>query len=109
MFKDQTLGYDVLFISYKVGSEGLNLIEANNVIFCENWWNPVVLQQAKARSYRIGQKNIVNTWSIVIRNSIEEKIEAICKQKLKLIDDFLISKKKFSSKLDAATLGMILK
>lgn len=109
MFKNKSLGYDVLFISYKVGSEGLNLVEANNIVMCENWWTPVVQQQARSRAYRIGQKNIVNVWSIIVKNSIEEKIDEICSQKLRLIDDFLISKKKFSAKLDAATLGRIIR
>lgn len=101
--------YDILFISYKVGSEGLNFTEATNIIMCENWWTPVVEQQAKARSHRIGQSNTVNIWKMVCNNSIEERIEKICREKLSLIDDFLISKKKFSSKLDSQTLGNILR
>ena len=109
MFKDKSLGYDVLFISYKVGSEGLNLVEANNIIMCENWWTPVVQQQAKSRAYRIGQKNKVNVWNIIVKNSIEDRINKICREKLKLIDDFLVSKKKFNMKLDAATLGRIIR
>ena len=109
MFKDHKLGYDVMFISYKVGSEGLNLVEANNIIMFENWWCPSTKQQAKFRSYRIGQKNEVNIWNLIVKNSIEEKIEAICQEKLKLIDDFLISKKKFSTKMDAATLGRVIR
>lgn len=109
IYKDKNLDHDIMFISYKVGSEGLNLVEGNNIIFFEGWWSPSVKQQAKARCHRIGQENEVNVWNLIIKNSIEEKIEAICREKLKLIDDFLISKKKISTKLDAATLGRIIK
>jgi SNF2 family DNA or RNA helicase len=109
MFKDPTLNYNVMFISYKVGSEGLNLVQANNIIMCENWWTPVSYQQARSRSHRIGQTNTVTVWSILINGSIEQKIDDICNEKLKLIDDFLISKKKFNTKLDHTTLGRIIK
>jgi len=45
-----------MFLSLKVGSEGLNLVMANHVIFLEPWWNPFVHEQAQARVHRTGQK-----------------------------------------------------
>jgi SNF2 family DNA or RNA helicase len=108
-FNNPDLDYEILIINYKVGAEGLNLVVANNVFPVENWWTPVVKKQACSRSYRIGQKNTVNIWNILISNSIEEKIEKVCKEKEKLIDDFLISKKKFNTKLDTATLGRLIR
>jgi SNF2 family DNA or RNA helicase len=108
-FKNGDLDYDVMFISYKVGSEGLNLVEANNIIMLENWWSPVHKSQAISRVHRIGQTKNVNVWHLIVKNSIEEKIETICNEKIKLIDDFLVSKKKFNNKLNATTIGRILK
>jgi len=110
MFKDDKLGYDVLFISYKVGSEGLNLVEANHIIMCENWWTPVVQQQAQARSHRIGQKNDVHVWKLIIEESIESNIEAICKKKSDLIGDFMKNvKKRSGTALNADMMGRILR
>jgi SNF2 family DNA or RNA helicase len=102
--------YDVLFISYKVGSEGLNLTEANNVIMLENWWTPAVMEQAKYRTLRMGQKRNVNIYSIIIDKSIEKRIEEICEHKKKLIDDFMGEKTKDVNKsLDAAMIGVMLR
>jgi len=111
MFKNPELGYNVMFISYKVGNEGLTLVEAQNLIHVENWWTPVVHQQAEARIHRIGQTKSVKIFSLTVKNSIEEKITSICDDKLKLIDDFLGSKGKSAApqKLDATTLGRLIR
>lgn len=100
--------YDILFIIYKVGSEGLNLTEATNIIMIENWWTPVVQQQAIARAHRIGQEKKVKVWKIICKDSIEERIEEICKDKTMLISDFVTSKKRVSS-LNASTIGRIIR
>jgi SNF2 family DNA or RNA helicase len=100
----------IMLINYKVGSEGLNLVEAKHIILCENWWTPVVQQQAKARSHRIGQDKKINIWTITVKNSIEEKIEDICNSKKILINSFLQSnQEKQKIKLDSYTLGRLLK
>lgn len=109
-FKDPSYNYTVMFISYKVGSEGLTLVEAENVVHMENWWTPVVQEQAERRVWRIGQTKPVNVFSITIKNSIEERIDAICAEKTKMIDDFKLSKGKGSvPKLDAATIGRLIR
>ena len=109
-FKDTELGYDIMLISYKVGSEGLNLIESNHIILCENWWTPVVQEQAKSRTHRIGQTRNINVWSIIVKNSIEERIEEICKNKKILINSFLDNNQnKQRISLDSYTMGRILK
>ena len=102
---------NILLISYKVGSEGLNLIEANNIIFCENWWTPVVEEQAKLRSHRMGQTKPVNVWKLIIEDSIEERIEMVCKEKIQLQKDFLETHKdnKLLTGPDKATLIRIIK
>lgn len=109
-FKDPNYNYSVLFISYKVGSEGLTLVEAENVVHMENWWTPVVQEQAERRVWRIGQTKPVKIFNITITTSIEERIDAICAEKTKMIDDFKLSKGKGSApKLDAATIGRMIR
>lgn len=109
MFRDPDMGYDVMFVSYKVGSEGLNLTEANHIIFMENWWCGKVIHQARRRAHRIGQKKEVHIWKIIVEGSIEERIEEVCRKKDKLCEDFLTSKKtKMGFKLNAKLLGQIL-
>lgn len=109
-FKDNDYNYSVLFISYKVGSEGLTLVEASNVIHMENWWTPVVQEQAERRVWRIGQKKPVKVFNITIIGSIEERIDVICADKTKMIDDFKSSKGKGSvPALDASTIGRLIR
>jgi SNF2 family DNA or RNA helicase len=107
----KTGDYDVLIMSYKVGSEGLNLVEANNIIMFENWWTPVVQQQAQARTHRIGQKNTVNVYKLVVVDSIESNIEDMCDKKNQLIGDFLNGsrEKTGGTGLNANLIGKILK
>lgn len=99
----------VMFVSYKVGSEGLTLIEAENVIHAENWWSPAVQEQAERRIYRIGQTKPVNIYSIIIKNSIEERINDICAEKTKMIEEFKSARKISASRLDAAMIGRIIR
>jgi hypothetical protein len=41
------------------GGTGLNLVEANHVLFCDRWFNPFVHDQASDRVFRLGQKKDV--------------------------------------------------
>lgn len=106
-FKHPNSLYDIMLISYKVGSEGLTLIEANHIIHMENWWSPVVQEQAESRVCRIGQTKKVNIWKLLVKDSIEERIEKICDDKRLLRHDFLIAKKK-DSRPDSQAMASIL-
>lgn len=89
-FKTST-EHNILIINYSIGSEGLNLMEANNIILCENWWCPSVLEQAKHRAFRIGQKKNVNIYNLITKDTIEEKIQKICDKKNELNQQFMIN------------------
>jgi SNF2 family DNA or RNA helicase len=61
----------VLMMNYRIGCEGLNLVEANNVILLDSWWNNVYSDQAIARCRRIGQTKEVNVYRLMYEGSIE--------------------------------------
>lgn len=82
----------VLIITYKVGSEGLNLFEAENVILSENWWNASLLEQAKARVHRYGQTKRVQLIKLVPKSTIEEKMENVCQRKIGMVREFFRGK-----------------
>lgn len=79
----------VFLISLKAGGVGLNLTSANNVIHYDLWWNVSVENQASDRAHRIGQKNNVTIYKLVMNDSIEEKIIDIQNTKKELINKIL--------------------
>lgn len=89
----------VFLISLKAGGTGLNLTGADVVIHYDPWWNLAAENQATDRAYRIGQKNSVQVYKLITKNSIEEKIYELQEKKAKLIDNVLDTKQSFISKL----------
>ncbi len=84
-----TEGGAVFLISLKAGGFGLNLTAASYVVLFDPWWNPAVENQAIDRTHRIGQTSKVMAYRLVMKDSIEQKIRALQKQKAALADDVL--------------------
>lgn len=99
----------ILFVSLKVGSESLNLTEAPYVIQMETNWVPSVIEQANARSHRIGQEKPVTIWNLIANNTIEQKMLQICKNKTDMFNTFIANKKTKDSGLTASMVGMLLR
>ncbi|MSU32147.1 MAG: DEAD/DEAH box helicase [Pedosphaera sp.] len=83
------IGEAVFLISLKAGGFGLNLTAASYVVLFDPWWNPAVENQAIDRTHRIGQKQTVIAYRLLIKDSVEEKIRALQKIKSQLADDVL--------------------
>jgi superfamily II DNA or RNA helicase len=64
----------VFLISLKAGGTGLNLTGADTVIHFDPWWNPAVEDQATDRAHRIGQRQVVTSYKLIARDTVEEKI-----------------------------------
>ena len=77
-----------IVVNIKAGNSGITLHAANNVIMYDLWWNPAVMQQAIARSYRIGQTKDVNVYMLVAKHSIDENILRISDLKQEIISTF---------------------
>lgn len=82
-------GAAIFLISLKAGGAGLNLTAASYVILYDPWWNPAVEAQAIDRTHRIGQKQTVFAYRLITKDSIEEKIRQLQKQKGALAQDIL--------------------
>lgn len=89
----------IFLISLKAGGTGLNLIGADMVIHYDPWWNISTENQATDRAYRIGQKNNVQVYKLITKNSIEEKIYELQQKKSELVDNMLNTKTSFINKL----------
>ncbi len=84
-----TTDVPVFLISLKAGGTGLNLTGADVVIHYDPWWNLSSQNQATDRAYRIGQKNNVQVFQLITKNSIEEKIKELQDKKIGLTESVL--------------------
>lgn len=80
-----------LVLSLKAGGVGLNLTNANHVIHFDRWWNPAVENQATDRAFRIGQKKNVIVHKFITKGTIEEKIDLMIEDKVKLQSEIVSS------------------
>jgi non-specific serine/threonine protein kinase len=76
-------------ISLKAGGSGLNLTAASHVVHFDRWWNPAVENQATDRAFRIGQKRNVLVHKFVCRGTVEERIDALIRDKQSVADKLL--------------------
>ncbi len=79
----------VFCISLKAGGTGLNLTAADIVIHYDPWWNTAVENQASDRAHRIGQKNVVTVYRLIMKDTIEERILQLQQEKSSLADRVL--------------------
>ena len=89
----------VFLISLKAGGTGLNLTAADIVIHYDPWWNLSAQNQATDRAYRIGQKNNVQVFQLITKDSIEEKIQKLQERKKDLTESVIKEGETFISKM----------
>ncbi len=83
---------DAFLISLKAGGAGLNLTAADYVILLDPWWNPAVEAQAAGRSHRMGQTQPVTLCRIMVRDTVEERIADMQRDKKELAEQVLSGK-----------------
>lgn len=64
----------IMFTTYKVGGDGLNLTAANHALLIEPWWCPAVHRQAERRIYRPGQTKPCHVYTFTAKRSIESEL-----------------------------------
>lgn len=99
---------DLFLISLKAGGTGLNLTAANYVVHLDPWWNPATEDQASDRAHRIGQEDAVTVYRLIGKDTIEEKILALHKEKREMVDNLLAGSDK-AGKLSAEELLALLR
>ena len=65
---------------------GYTLTEANTVIFIDEPWSKAIKDQAEDRCHRIGTKGTVNIITLICKDTIDERIHQIIKDKGELSD-----------------------
>ncbi len=103
---DDTL--KVFLISLKAGGLGLNLTKADYVFLLDPWWNPAAEAQAVDRAHRIGQENKVFTYKFITKNTVEEKILALQRNKIRLANDLITTEESFVKNLSKEDIASLL-
>ncbi len=98
----------VFLVSLKAGGTGLNLTAAEYVFLLDPWWNPAVEAQAMDRAHRIGQTRTVFTYRLVARDTIEERILGLQRDKRRLAESLFEESSSLLSDLTAEDLDALL-
>lgn len=79
----------LILMSYATGAVGLNLQFSGYVFLFDRWWNPAIEDQAVNRAHRIGQKSQVIVTRYISKDTIEEKIDRVLREKRELFRSIL--------------------
>ncbi len=101
-------GCGLFLISLKAGGVGLNLTAASYVFLLDPWWNPAVETQAIDRAHRIGQTRAVFAYRLIARDTVEEKIIELQKEKRALADAIISQDSRLLKQLTVADLERLL-
>ena len=79
----------LLLMSYGTGAVGLNLQFSHYVFLFDRWWNPAVEDQAINRAHRIGVKKQVICTKFICKDTVEERIDLVLKEKREMFNRVL--------------------
>ena len=81
-----------LLLTVQTGNAGLTLTRASNIFMITQNYVPSINEQCYARAHRIGQESHVMVYNLIVRDSIDERVNAILKEKKKVIDKVIDNK-----------------
>ena len=58
---------EVLLVQLQSGGVGLNLQHFNKILFTGPWWTKALMDQAVGRAVRIGQRDVVQVYNVVLK------------------------------------------
>lgn len=85
----------IFLLSTRAGGLGINLTAADTVIFYDHDWNPSNDSQAMDRAHRLGQTKQVTVYRLITKNTIDERIVQLARNK-KEVQDIVVGNKAYS-------------
>ncbi|XP_058471850.1 helicase-like transcription factor [Solea solea] len=76
----------IMLLSLKAGGVGLNLTAASRVFLMDPAWNPATEEQCIDRCHRLGQTKKVVVTKFIVKDSVEENMVKIQRQKQDLVE-----------------------
>jgi SNF2 family DNA or RNA helicase len=74
-------GSQVLLVQLQSGGTGLNLQHFDRVVFTGPWWTSALMEQAVGRAVRIGQREVVEVYHLVLEEEEAINIDAVMREK----------------------------
>lgn len=78
-----------LMIGTEAMSTGLNFTAADYVVNYDDSWSPSIMDQRADRCHRVGQRNVVTVVNFVCKNTIEERVRVVIREKMAVTKDAL--------------------
>ena len=79
----------VLVITVRTGNVGLNLVEANHVVFNDYSYSPSDMMQAEARIYRLGQTKKAYVHYLTSQDTVDEDVIGVLTTKQNIINGII--------------------
>ena len=77
------------------------------MIHYDPWWNMSAQNQATDRAHRLGQDKTVQVFKLMVKNTIEERIQVLQEQKRDLTEAIVKEGETFISKLSTEELSAL--
>jgi SNF2 family DNA or RNA helicase len=71
----------VLLVQLQSGGTGLNLQHFDRIIFSGPWWTSALMEQAIGRAVRIGQREVVQVYHLVLKEEEAVNIDKVMRDK----------------------------
>lgn len=91
-------GNDILLLQLHSGGVGLNLQHFTKIVFMSPWWTSALMAQAVGRAVRIGQKEQVEVYRLILKEEETLNIDEKMMEKAMLKKDLLLRIFKHASK-----------
>ena len=81
----------LLLVNIKSGGVGLNLQHFTHIIFMSPWWTSALMRQSVGRAVRIGQKEEVQVYHLLLKEEETLNIDAVMREKVSDKEKQLVS------------------
>jgi len=88
----------ILLVNIKSGGVGLNLQHFTHIIFMSPWWTSALMRQSIGRAVRIGQKEEVQVYHLVLKEEETLNIDALMREKIMIKEELLADLLKCASR-----------
>jgi SNF2 family DNA or RNA helicase len=88
----------ILLVNIKSGGVGLNLQHFTRIIFMSPWWTSALMRQSVGRAVRIGQREEVQVYHLVLKEEETLNIDKMMRDRMSQKEELLVDLLKCASR-----------